>query len=379
MACITLGTINKKYIAYPILGIIVLIINNFFTFKTSFLKYLFKHPLIKIINKSLGLSLSFIFYVIYIVKNNLEEKTYNKEYIKKLIKIKHKKYYFLLISTLIGFIYNLLYCIFGSFNDGKFFSLWIFDIIYISIFSYFILKLKLYKHRYFSIIIFIILAIISNVINTYDKEKNLTYLILLSLVESLFSLEFVLYKYLMDNLFCTTFEICFFRGLIGLFLSIICLIIFTNKNIEVGVIEYKGKKYLDNFYEYIDNFNIKEAFVFIFEAIYYLISNLFFLLTIEYYTIFHIFILLIFDEGNYFLNDFQDWKLYINILIYIIFLFMMLIFNENIELNFCGLEKNTKKNIIPRASSKDNSNKMNIEEQILEIGNYTYRLDYEED
>ena len=73
----------------------------------------------------------------------------------------------------------------------------------------------------------------------------------------------------MENLFCSAYEICFYEGIIGLILAIICIIIFTNKPINSGDIEYKNKKYFDNFFDYMDKLNTKEVFVFIFETINY--------------------------------------------------------------------------------------------------------------
>ena len=96
-------------------------------------------------------------------------------------------------------------------------------------------------------------------------------------------------------------------------------------------------------------------FAFIFKLIYYLITTLFELLTIKYYTIFHLFILFIFDEGNYFSYGLNNWKLYITVIVYLFHLFMFLVLNEIIELNCFGLEKNLKKNIIIRAYINENS------------------------
>ena len=123
---------------------------------------------------------------------------------------------------------------------------------------------------------------------------------LIAIIEIQYSLNIVINKHLMDNLFCTAYEICFYEGFLCLVSSIICLIIFTNKEMNIGKIINHNKKYIDNFYSYFDNFNIKELFVFFFQAFVHLTTYLLCLLTIKHYTVFHIFILLIFDEGNFF-------------------------------------------------------------------------------
>ena len=61
------------------------------------------------------------------------------------------------------------------------------------------------------------------------------------------------------------------------------------------------------------------------------------------------------------------WILVITIIFYIIIFFMTLIFTEIIELNFLGLEENTKKNIQLRVSQNEN-NEENFIDHEIEIG-----------
>ena len=86
------------------------------------------------------------------------------------------------------------------------------------------------------------------------------------------------------------------------------------------------------------------------EIIYYFIYFLFPLIIIKKYTVFHNLIILIFDNNITF--DFHGdeiWKLILNIAFIFIVLFLLLVFNEIIEINCCGLQINTKNNIIKRA------------------------------
>ena len=67
---------------------------------------------------------------------------------------------------------------------------------------------------------------------------------------------------------------------------------------------------------------------------------------------------------------------------------MILVFNENIELNFCGLQKNLKKNIVERASlessdntnflTDDNNSEMQNVDESIEIGQYKFHLENNE-
>ena len=65
----------------------------------------------------------------------------------------------------------------------------------------------------------------------------------------------------------------------------------------------------------------------------------------------HIFIIFIFGQLAYYLFNLTE-NLVIVIICLIIILFFSLIFNEIIEINFCGLSHNTKKNIISRAETE---------------------------
>ena len=78
--------------------------------------------------------------------------------------------------------------------------------------------------------------------------------------------------------------------------------------------------------------------------------NLIVLITIKIYTPFHILIIFIVGEFEIILNGFDDWKTYIIFIILCIIFFMILIFNEIIELNFCDLSYNVKRNSVNRST-----------------------------
>ena len=198
-----------------------------------------------------------------------------------------------------------------------------------------------------------------NIIFLYKmKTKDLPILFLSMLIEIIYSLALVLAKYGMDFKFCSPFEITFYEGIFALILNIIFLIISSNISLNedfkyndlLKISEYKGKKYLDNFYTYIDHLEYKEILLFIFSMFGRLLFNLFSHITIKHFTSSHVFLILIMGEISS-----LDWSqrstseaLIIGIIFFVEFL-MILIFCEIIELNFFGLEKNTRKNIEERA------------------------------
>ena len=403
MACpISFGKIDTKHIIYPIIPIIILIIQNYFVYKTEKLNNIGMHQLVKIIVKSFGKSLAVIPYLLFRKEINhslkinaftKENLIYKKEYYKKIIIkneiLKKRKYFIILLNIVMNFGYEILICNFTEIKEEKFFSLWIFDIFYIWGFSYFILEYELYRHQYLSIIIITILGIIINIINGLNTNFHTNNFIITLWADILFSLNIVISKYLMENLLFTEYEICFYEGFFSLIISIICLAIFTNIEINSGIIIYKEKKYIDNFYHYYDSINTEEIVVLILALIAQLIVYLFGLITIKFYTVFHIFILLIFIEGDFYRYPLKDSKLYVNIILFLFLLIMILVFSENIELNCFGLQKYTKKNIIRRAStdylndnddlndnindsSNDNVNEKANNENIIEIERFRF-------
>ena len=139
----------------------------------------------------------------------------------------------------------------------------------------------------------------------------------------------------MDKKFCSVYEITFYSGLIGLILY--------------GILSIFNLYYLklDDFGEYFNNFNTTEllaCIALIFTTIGYYVFQL---LTNKNNTPCHIFIIHVFGNVALYL-DFSTYSI-VTIISLIFILFMSLIFNEIIELNFCGMSDNTKRNIIKRA------------------------------
>lgn len=339
------------------------------------------HPFMIGIASALGMCLSIIPYIFLKIKTRNLNKTYHNienliaEEINEKEKNKNKnksilchKYLLILASAFLDFSQKILSYLFVDDIDYNF---WIFDMVFLSLFSFLILKSKLYIHQYVTLIIMVILGVSLNVINLYEvidknRWKNIG---LVLTIEVIYSLINVINKYAMEYCFCVPYEISFYQGLFSLIINIILLVIFTNKNIENNnkyqKIDYKEKKYLDNFYQYIENIDITQIFVFIVIMICRLCFNLFSNITVKFYTPSHVALILLIGEIIFIFIDYYDdnqkiWQLIANIIIFIICLFMLLIYTEIIELNFCGLEKNTRKNIAERADkTSDNSNDSN--------------------
>ena len=215
---------------------------------------------------------------------------------------------------------------------------WILDIFITCIFYYLIFKIKLYKHHYLSMILIIIIGIILDLVleNLQNDLKNkLGFALLRLLREILFSLNFVVVRYLFEKKYCSIYEISLSNGIIN-----------TSLYIILAIFDHYFFK-LDNFGEYFKNFNIHELLVMIGLMITQLGLNLCILIINKTNTPCHIFIIYVFGQFAYYV-DFSKISIVIIVCLLLI-LFMSLIFNEIIEINCFGFEKNTKKNIMKRS------------------------------
>ena len=106
----------------------------------------------------------------------------------------------------------------------------------------------------------------------------------------------------------------------------------------------------------------------------YIPYYLYFNLTIKNNSAFHVLIILIAEENLFFQYEEDTFIICMNIILTIIILFMFLVFIEIIELNFCGLSTNLKRNITKRAEIETNNNLYgckNNRDTLLEIDGLT--------
>ena len=326
MRIITFGKINKKFLI-PIIGGVLSLIYRFIANCNPKYKTASTNPFIMSIYTALGMILSFIPYLIVKYRskktnlNIIENKTklnqvFTHHYIfnnKSLV----AKYKLIILSAVFDFIETSLVLVFCT---KCIYNLWIFDILFISLFSYWLLKAKLYKHQYLSMIIIIILGLVLNILEYYksgtDNEFNILEIIIKFIGEIFLSLNIVIAKYNMEKNYCTPYEICIWEGFIGLFVYIICLLIINKFELTIAEV-----KYPDNFFELINNYNINDFFLCLLVVIVSSIFNIFKFLTCDYFTPFHIIILSIIHECYYYIKANENLKL--NIIGFFILLFII--------------------------------------------------------
>ena len=253
-----------------------------------------------------------------------------------------------------------------------------------SLFSYWLLKIKLYRHHYLSIIFITIIGLTYNFCSgffTLDKiKKNYKGYINYFVAESIYNILYVLYKFFMIKKFIKSYEILFYQGVYELVFGIITLAITT-----------KYFKQFDNFYSYFDGLEGKEIGRFISLVFINFIKFFTIFINIEIFGPFHIFLLDILAGIiiSFFDNDFSEFDVSISIayfVLLIICIFMILVFIEIIQLNFCGLSTMTKKSIEERARldslmNDDNNENEDInlkdkdkDEKVITVDDYTFEL-----
>ena len=306
-----------------------------------------QHPVIITINNAMGLCFTFILFAIYKLYNKHKNKnilhsdktSQNKKISKK------EKFLWILLSSSLDFFANLIYN-FNWMQEEDYLCYWPTNMLLMSLFAFLILKVKLYKHHYLSIIIITIFGIIHNVIAGHFDENQMKgnykgYLIYL-ISESIFSVLYVLYKFFMIKKSIKSYGILSFQGLIQLILGVIMLAITSKFCPE-----------LDNFETYFMGISRGEIAIFCGLIAINFLTFLIIFIIIDMFTPFHIFLLDIlseiitgFFEQTYKLEIYKEVLYYIFIIIVI---FMVLVFIKIIHLNFCGLSRMTKKNIEVRA------------------------------
>ena len=242
-------------------------------------------------------------------------------------------------------------------------------LIFFPLFSKFILKEKIYKHQFFSLIIsFItsILILISTIILEINGIK--IFLLIIKIISGIIlSLIMVLIKLLIDNYYISPYKIFL---IIGIGSSILIIII----NIIYSLIIYKDLSFITNSFNFPSNFYFYIIMIIIIDfsldastclAIFYFSPNL---LMISYIIFYIIYFFYDYDSENS--NKFFK---YCEIIGYIIIFIFSLIYNEIIICNFWDLNKNTKKYIFKREKEEDiniieiNDNNNEIEDESIII------------
>ena len=229
------------------------------------------------------------------------------------------------------------------------------DILFLLIFFRVFHKILFYKHQYISLIIIILtgLARFFRVFEYFFHEEGkefgiitLGFIILLPLIDSV--KIYIIQKYMKYNYYSPYF-ILFLIGVTYLIVSLIILIIFKNINCSTEIC--KSLSEIN-----IESNKVVNYILIILYSLFYGLEHFIKFYTMYAFSAFHYILISTFGEiiqfGYKMILNFDTTDLIVNLVTYSVEIFAVLVFIETIELNFCGLNMNLKKNIIFRADNE---------------------------
>ena len=222
------------------------------------------------------------------------------------------------------------------------------EIIFISLTTYFLLKYKYYIHHIISVVIFIILSVINDLLLDNYINVNL-YTILSSILYVVVNGIYYSYlKYMIEYKYLYFLDILFFAGVFNFITYFISFILYIIVNIV------NGKKTV--YFELFDFYNEYGAWRIILPFLFGIFVSGFSIDSIEYAIINEI-------TPNYVIIGIEISKIpssimgiegnkkWFVLIVSIFQIFSTLFYLEILEFNFCSLNKNTKKNIMKRETN----------------------------
>ena len=217
-------------------------------------------------------------------------------------------------------------------------------IILIAIISYFTLKLRTYIHNNISLVLFIITGIILDyMLDKFDEEFNgkgigIIIMNLFELISSVTNLCYI--KYMMDVYYYSYYKIAFALGL--------SMFIMYTLAIPMFILDEDQKK------AFLDSFNNVGLLIsrFIISIILQFFFALLILLTLAYFTPSHMIICICVSKLIVSLIGNQSQIKYFSIIPFAFQFFCLMVYLEILELNFCGLNINTRRNIEERGEDE---------------------------
>ena len=378
----------KLNILYPFLCFLFIFISIYLSYFSIFKA----HQVVKSIFVSIGNILSFIPYLISLKssrasffkssnsikkkiakKDNMKQNKYkslkiNYEYNDELEDITKIKMYKLIFISIVEYIQNfLLFYGYIKFPTNSSVFLWNIDILSIHFLSKCFLSSTIHRHHILCLIIFSFMDIYISIIVITSPNFNYWQILFLICNNFLYSFKLVYNRRLMEYNFISPYKLCYIIGLINFILNIFTLIIFTYFDEKYDIPE-RYQVYIDNLFKYYNKVSneslpsrIKEIFFIFLYTIAVGLNNMFLFLTIIYLSPYHYLmtkILLSIGVNLVFMIMYTNAITYFTIITlctYAFSLFILFIFLEIIELNFCDLNKNTKEQITARTLDKSNT------------------------
>ena len=219
------------------------------------------------------------------------------------------------------------------------------EIILITIGAFILLKYKYYVHHIISMVIYCILAIVSDFILKNYFILNYKYIFILILFILAETMLYVYLKYMMDKLYYHYAEIVLYWGIIG----VICKIVIYG---SIIITEYKKEEntFLNDFLNYLKT--TKVVIIIFYQGVYFLsISAIYIVLIIVMIFYLQPNHMIIGDEFLVYTETFiygQNPKRFYAFIPFTFQIFVLLFYFELLECDLWNLNKNTKRNIEKR-------------------------------
>lgn len=375
---IKLGKFSLKLL-YPIICLVLIIFesyaqNNWYTKRRgNVVVSYFINSTSKMLNIFIYIPIKICYYKSNLIEN-VEEGT-----IKRTSKLK-KNLIVLVLFTVLELVYDILYIvyyvisrmesaerksenksglIYYAHSYGIFF-LENLQIIFIFLITKFILKYEYHLQSLICLVLFSIFSIIIDVIN-YENfidalgGSGIFMLIFINLL--LESMALVFQKYMMEKLFFSPILSMSIYGFVDFFFTIILGSITYAKNGWYCYGEETRICYLANFKEYFEDFG-KNDIISLIASFAFKFSTYILIIYISYFlTPNHI--LLVYIVGKFIENAMEgEEHIVVNYILFVFLLITFIFYLEIFELDFCGINKNTKQSIENRAMCETLDNKI---------------------
>ena len=361
--------ININFI-YPFICFFCLVAASFTAGQSSFGEFAYTQNLITSIGEMLAI-------IPYYISLQIDEETFKKkpkrnildkqlkndnnkslsiqlEYTNVEEELGHVEFYHIILLGFVDFLQS--FCMFYGndiYENNYQLYFWSAYILFLSIFQKFLLKNRLYRHQIVSFIIFFLLDILYTILITNDKEIEYDpyQLFFLFISNFCFSFEIVFEKKLIEKRFISIYKLCSLLGLSTFFYNLIVSILTSiiSRNISE---DSKLKKYFFRYSEYFDKVKEKnnyfgEIFFILLFIIFNGLYNIFLLVTIKNLSPNHALITqIILALYLTVINKITEGKItaisfILSIVFHVLCFITLLIFIEIIQLNFCGINKDT--------------------------------------
>ena len=363
---IAIGKVNFKFLFYSLSYIISIILINMISFSFKLVKSEIKNiPLILIITHS---------FLIFLIpfecrlrksmnKKEIEGKLLNEnksddKELKLIVNTEQKKvniksHLILILMIILELVYDTSLLVHQNINKdqselviGEIYKFM--DILFLLILFRVFQKIIFYKHQYIALIIIILTGLgrFFRIFQNFLKDANYVTFIFIVLLPFIDSIKIYVIQRFMKYNYYSPYYVCVLIGIIYLIISLIILIIFRNINCTSSICnalsEFKFDKKKPVNYILI-----------ILYGLFYSLEHFVKFYTMYTFSAFHYILISTFGEIIKFIYKmliaFDTTEFIVNIVTYSVEIIAVLVFIETIELNFCKLNVNLKKNIIFRA------------------------------